>query len=211
MSEDEKIKLEKDQRYWLQNRELRGSSKVIFNCLKGAYDNRLSTLKYKKPTKAKVRRLAPAAFATLPAAIRHTLESRNCTVPQANDNASPHNVICGEFLRKGQKDWAVLCSHDGTTSILIFWNGSTSKITKLSPSRDDDWFQSFGTEYGFSREIMVAGKKQIEAYHDFAKQFADEPDLPPITHDGIDQFFVNKASSVLYYYQGQWLTLSGAD
>jgi hypothetical protein len=162
--------------------------------------------------KGEVRRLPPSAFTILPPTIRRALETRSCTIPQAYDNGALHNVISGEFIKKGQKDWAVLCSRNGSSSILIFWNESASEITELETSRDDEWFQSFGSgQYGFSREIMVAGKKQIAAYHDYAKEFIDQPDLPPLTHDGIDHFFVNKASSVLYYYKGRWLKLSGAD
>jgi len=162
--------------------------------------------------KAEIRRLPPSVFTMLPPTIRHALETRSCTIPQSYDNATLHNVISGEFINKGQQDWAVLCSRNGSSSILVFLSGSANKILKLDTSRDDEWFQSIGSgQYGFSRLIMVASKEQIEGYNDYAKEFTDEPDLPLLTHDGIDQFFVNKASTVRYYYKGQWLNLSGAD
>lgn len=59
---------------------------------------------------ADVRRLQPNAFAQLPAKILRYLEAHQCTIPQNYADQLPHNVIRGEFARRGQRDWAVLCS-----------------------------------------------------------------------------------------------------
>ena len=37
------------------------------------------------------------------------------------------------------------------------------------------------------------------------------PEPPPIDHQGINYAFIEKASVVLYWYEGQWLCLQGAD
>jgi hypothetical protein len=37
------------------------------------------------------------------------------------------------------------------------------------------------------------------------------PASPPLDHDGIDDSFLEKGSSVWYWYRGQWLELQGAD
>jgi hypothetical protein len=162
--------------------------------------------------KAEIKRLPPSVFINLPETIRRALDARGCTIPQPYDNDAFQNVVSGEFVEEDQKDWAVLCSRNGISSILVFWNGSAKKITVLDTYPDNEWFQSIGSgQDGFSRLIMVASKEQILGYHDYAKEFRDVPDLPPLTHDGIDQFFVNKASTVRYYYKGHWLNLSGAD
>jgi len=69
-----------------------------------------------------VTRLGPSAFPELPRNIRRELERRGCTIPQVWEDRKPHNVIKGEFTRKGQTDWAVLCSLNRVSSILIFQN-----------------------------------------------------------------------------------------
>jgi hypothetical protein len=69
-------------------------------------------------------RLPPAAFPELPGSVVHELQRRGCTIPQEAYTKKPHNVIHGEFARSGHKDWAVLCSIRGVSSILVFWNGS---------------------------------------------------------------------------------------
>lgn len=102
-------------------------------------------------------------------------------------------------------------------------DGSVEKVNEIAARADENYLQSYGEEYdaqksafvskyGFSREIMIVGKKQILQYNKNLKELCgEEKSLPPITHDGIDDIFVNKASIVHYYYKGQWLELAGSD
>jgi len=159
-----------------------------------------------------IRRLPPSAFSGLSQEIIRALESRGCTIPQVYDDLRPHNVIHGEFIKKGQKDLAVLCSREQISTILIFQGGVANKVLEIASSPDEKRLQTFADgQYGYSREIMTAGKKQIIQYNKNAKEFGVEQDLPQITHDGIDDIFVNKASVVHYYYKGQWQKLLGSD
>ncbi len=154
-------------------------------------------------------RLKPAAFSQLPRNIVSYLESRGCTVPQIFGETEPHNVIRGEFAKVGQFDWAVLCSRSRVSSILIFWNGSTKSVAKIASSDDKSYLQTVdgaGTP-GFSREIVVADKEYILEHYraDGGKK------LPPIKQQGINDAFVEKGSSVRYFYRRRWLELQGAD
>src|ERR1700694_2759659 len=80
--------------------------------------------------------LAPSAFPELPENIRRELERRGCTVPQVWEDRKPHNVIKGELIRKGQIDWAVLCSLNRVSSILIFRNASEQNPSELAREAD---------------------------------------------------------------------------
>jgi len=151
-----------------------------------------------------VQRLQPSAFSELPQNIKAELESRGCTIPQVKEYGTirpPHNVIQGEFSKKGQLDWAVLCSKNRSSSILIFWNGLSKTYSEMAKGQDKDSLQIInGDQIGFSRLIGVAGK-------DFIKT-----QLPiPIDHDGINDEFVNKGSVVYYYSDGRWLSVIGED
>jgi hypothetical protein len=70
-----------------------------------------------------VRRLPPSAFPNLPLAIQKQAEVRGCEIPQEafEGGTKVNNVISGEFAQRGQKDWAILCSKGGTSSIVVFW------------------------------------------------------------------------------------------
>lgn len=153
-------------------------------------------------------RLPPAAFSALPAGVVRELQRRGCTIPQESYTKKPHNVIQGEFARAGQSDWAVLCSVKGISSILVFWNGSPQNPASIAPMEDRNYLQGVTpTEVGYSRGITPVGKafvmRQYDAY--------GGPKPPPITHQGIDDAFIEKASVTWYFHRGKWLRLTGAD
>ena len=154
-----------------------------------------------------IQRLDPKEFRTLPSNILEKLTTQGCTIPQSFENNSPHNVINGEFGNTGQKDWAVLCSRKDSSAILIFWGGQASCPSEFLQSPDRSWLQHTGEGISYSRVITAVGPKfmlkQLDAYE------GSTP--PPITHQGINQSFVGKGSSVWYCFQGKWLELTGAD
>ena len=145
-----------------------------------------------------VHRLQPTAFPELPPNLVTELERRGCTIPQPYTDRKA-NVIRGEFAKPGQTDWAVLCSMQGSTSLLVFWNGSATSTTALAKNPDDprrifDWF------------IRPVDRKFILDHY----RAYGGPKPPPIDHEGIESGG-ETASVVLYYYLGKWLKLQGAD
>jgi hypothetical protein len=154
-------------------------------------------------------RLPPAAFSGLPKNIMAYLEARNCSVPQTFGNAAPHNVIRGRFVRSGQFDWAVLCSRNRVSAILVFWNGSTKSVAEIARSNDKGFLQTIDAngKIGFSRAINVVGEDYIlEHYRAYG---GSKP--PRARHQGINDAFVEKASTVHYFYRKRWVKLQGAD
>jgi hypothetical protein len=157
---------------------------------------------------ARIVRLPPTAFPELPGNIAGELERRGCTIPQESSTKAPNNVTQGEFAEPGQTDWAVLCSVRGVSTILVFWNGSEKNPAAIAPVEDRHFLQTVTAEdIGFSRGITPVGKDFIMQHY----QAYGGPTPPPIDHQGVDDAFVGKASGVLYFYQGKWLTLQGAD
>ncbi len=124
--------------------------------------------------------------------------------------AGRHNVIRGEFAKPGQTDWAALCSVGGVSSILVFWAGSEVNPAEIERWKDADRMQSWvggDKDLVYSRAITAVGAGYVtEHYNAYG---GVKP--PPLDHLGIDDAFVGKASEVLYFYQGQWLRLTGAD
>lgn len=152
-------------------------------------------------------RLAPSAFPGLPEPVARELSDRGCSVPQTWYPETPHNIISGAFRKPGQIDWAVLCSVERRSVILVFWNGSAERVEELprSAGADRHWLQGIGGErIGFSRRIRAVGKSYIHDHY-------GGPGPPPIDHQGIDDAFIEKASTVHYWHEGRWLDLPGAD
>lgn len=152
--------------------------------------------------------LRPSVFGQLPAAITGELVRRGCRIPQVPMLKKRHNVIHGEFAKPGQVDLAVLCSVKAVSSILVFWNASPVKPAVLAPVEDSRFLQGMANgRMGFSRAIDVATRTFILEHY---KAYGG-PKPPPIDHQGINDAFVEKASSVHYYYRGKWIGLQGAD
>jgi hypothetical protein len=153
-------------------------------------------------------RLSPAVFADLPSSVGAELRRLGCSIPQTYGTREPHNVIKGRFISNLNIDWAVLCSRDRVSSILVFPGGSADSMVELESSPDVNWLQGLGgTQIGFSRAIDVADPQYIVTH---SKAYGG-PTPPPMDHDGINNIFIEKASSVLYWHEGQWLQLQGAD
>jgi len=159
--------------------------------------------------KASIRRLPPGNFRQLPSAVVESLQARKCLIPQTWHNETPHNVIRGSFTGADRNEWAVLCSRRGISSILVFRADSAEPVAEIAAAKDEDFQQGVderGT-LGFSREISAVGKGYILEHY---KAYGG-PEPPPISHQGIDDAFVEKASVVRYFYRGKWLELRGAD
>lgn len=156
----------------------------------------------------KIRRLPVDAFPELPAAIAKVLRKKTCTVPQPAIGSGPQNVIRGEFLAKGETGWAVLCSVNQSTSLLVFRNHLDTSPQVLNTSQDDGYLQGLGNDQiGYSRAIGPVDRDFIVSHY----RAYGGPEPPPIDHHGIDDAFLEKASVVWYFHEGKWLQLTGAD
>jgi hypothetical protein len=150
----------------------------------------------------------PSSLAQLPPKIRSELQSRGCRIPQTYAGSGSQNVMRGQFARQRQTDWAVLCSKQSISSILIFWNGSETAPAEIDPAPDRNLLTSLANgKIGYSRKISVVGKKFIMMRY----RAYGGPKPPPIDHDGIEDEFLEKGSAVHYFYRGQWLRLTGSD
>jgi hypothetical protein len=155
-----------------------------------------------------IRRLTPEAFPQLPPAVAEVLRRRACLIPQTSERRFPVNVIRGEFFGPGLAGWAVLCS-DGTSSIiLVFRDDHDRNPEELARNDDLGYLQDAGNGLiAYSRQISPANREFILRHY----RAYGGPEPPPISHQGIDDAFLEKASIVYYRHQGKWLQLQGAD
>ena len=153
-------------------------------------------------------RLKPTVFTQLPLTIRAELERRDCTVPQPHGAIRPANVTSGHFTSGTQIDWAVLCSRERVSVILVFRGGTIADVAEVARVPDRDHLQTVGGGViGFSRELGVASATFIRKHHD---PRSGTP-LPRLDHEGIEDRFIGKGSIVWYWSNGRWLQLAGAD
>jgi hypothetical protein len=78
----------------------------------------------------------------------------------------------------------------------------------IAEGEDLNMLQGVGEgQIGYSRQILPVGEKYILDHY----RAYGGPKPPPIDHLGINDAFLEKGSTVLYFYQGKWLHLTGAD
>ena len=154
-------------------------------------------------------RLAPAAFPDLPVPIRADLDRRGCMVPQTfRRRDTRQNVIRGRFLSPGPTDVAVLCSKSRRSAILVYRDGVAPAAVELADLPDATFLQVVdgAGNVGFSRLVTVATA-------DHVREHAARGGRPPsaVDHDGVEDAFLEKGSSIWYWSGGKWSQLPGAD
>lgn len=138
-------------------------------------------------------RVAPIYFLDMPSAIRELLEDRGCTVPQTWGEKWPGNAVRGHFIGASSDDWAVLCSVEGTSSILVISGGSV--VATLAPSADRDHVAGILPGRAvFERGINRAAASEIKR-----------------RHDGIEDWPKSNVSEIHYFNGTKWIVLPGAD
>jgi len=154
-------------------------------------------------------RLLPGEFVELPAAVVQDLERRDCTIPQPWTATGPANVVKGQFTVPGQIDFAVLCSRERVSTILVFREGSI-EVSEFDSAPDRNYLQVVGDgQVGYSRALGVASPDHIRGHNHGVSPLTDPQG--PLDHDGIENHFLEKASAIWYWRAGEWLQLSGAD
>ncbi|HEX4536144.1 MAG TPA: hypothetical protein VH140_04270 [Candidatus Acidoferrum sp.] len=171
-----------------------------------------------------IRKLQPADVAELPPVFVEKLNARGCGIPQfgevgragatAGDPAQaggpatanePTNIIHGEFARHGQEDWAVLCSKDGSSTIVIFWGKTTECPASLARLEDAHYLKrGKDKKVRYSRSIRALGKSELGDRASIAG-------LKDFSHQGIDDRFVGKSSAFFYCSGGKWKIFPAKD
>lgn len=154
-------------------------------------------------------RLNPSAFPNLPPQVRAELERRGCTIPQPSGASQPRNVVSGSFVTTGQTDWAVLCSRNKRSAILVFRTGHSENVDEFADEPDLQYLQvvSRDNKIGYSRVLTCVSAKSL------LKGIGARADskLRHIDHDGVENAFVEKGSTLWYWSGGKWGKLSGGD
>lgn len=157
---------------------------------------------------ATMTRLLPSRVSMLPAAVRDELNKRGCRIPQPGlaPATTTRNVIRGHFLSPTSEDWAVLCSRARRSAILVFRGGAATHVDELGAADDASYLEAIAPgRAAFSRDISPATAAAIRAHR------AETDPRPTLDHDGIDDAFLEKGSTIWFWSTDRWLKLSGAD
>jgi len=161
-----------------------------------------------------VYRFPPDSFPELPKPVRDSLAHRGCQIP--TPGAFRRSVVTGAFTVKGAVEWAILCSVQDTSQILIFNAGNGAVVDSLGRGADSGWIQGNGNNtWLFSRVIGIVSMRElniipIDTTSEYTVYYGRM--LPkPIDHDGVYEWFLDKASTTYYFAQGRWIDVGTSD
>jgi hypothetical protein len=159
-------------------------------------------------TPYRIRRLPVSSFPDLPANIAAQLEQRGCMIPQTYQAHRPENVVHASLEHAGSSDWAVLCSVQGTVSLLVFFGSASSDPTTLASGLETQHLQGHGQNglLGFNWAIDPATP---EAVHQAQINMAHHP--PRLDHDALADSVIDHSTVYRIYKEHAWTVTQTAD
>jgi len=164
-----------------------------------------------KSTPYLIRHLPVSSFPALPPAVAEVLNQRGCSIPQTYEAHRPENVVHGSFQRAGSSDWAVLCSANGTVSLLVFFGAAgpgQGTPGVLATAEETSRLQAHDPSgvLGFNWGIDAATPRQV---HDVQAGLAPRP-APP-DHDAVADSVIDRWTIYHLYKDSAWQVLEMND
>ena len=159
------------------------------------------------PTPYLIRHLPINAFPQLPPAVQVALARRGCLIPQTYEAHQPENVVHASIESRGSSDWAVLCSANGTVSLLVFFAGSGEPMV-LATAPETERLQSHGAGdvLGFNWAIDPASPEDV---HEAQLGMRRPP--PRLDHDAIADSVIDQTTIYHFYLKGAWTLIDTRD
>jgi hypothetical protein len=157
-----------------------------------------------------IRHLPISSFPELPAGIVEQLNRRGCTIPQTYEAHRPENVVHASLEHAGSSDWAVLCSAQGTVSLLVFFDGGNGQAQPvvLAKSLETARLQSHDPSgvLGFNWGIDPATPEHV---HEAQSGMKHRP--AQVDHDALADSIVEHRTVYHFFAKSNWLLLETAD
>jgi hypothetical protein len=160
------------------------------------------------PTPYVIRHLPISSFPDLPPVIQQQLDHRGCLIPQTYEAHGPENVVHASLERPGSSDWAILCSAQGTVSLLVFFGDSSSQPFMLASAPETERLQTHDPSdvLGFNWGIDPASPEQV---HDAQLPMRHPP--PRLDHDALADTLVDRHTVYHFYLKSAWVVLEMQD
>jgi hypothetical protein len=159
-----------------------------------------------------IRHLPVSSFPELPAGVQELLNRRGCTIPQTYEAHRPENVVHASLEHAGSSDWAVLCSAQGTVSLLVFFEGGSGlkkeQPVVLASAPETERLQAHDPSgvLGFNWGIDPATPAQV---HEAQSGLKRRPAL--VDHDALADSTVERGTIYHFYAKSNWFVLETAD
>lgn len=160
------------------------------------------------PASYVIRHLPISSFPALPPTIQMELSVRGCLIPQTYEAHHPENVVHASLEQPGSSDWAVLCSAQGTVSLLVFFGSSSGKPLTLASAPETERLQLHDPSgvLGFNWGIDIASPGDV---HDAQLEMLHPP--PRLDHDALADTLVDRHTIYRFYLKSAWIVIEIRD
>jgi hypothetical protein len=155
-----------------------------------------------------IRHLPVNSFPQLPPAAQDALARRGCLIPQTYEAHQPENVVHASLERPGSSDWAVLCSVNGTVSLLVFFSSNYGEPMVLASAPETERLQSHGSSnvLGFNWAIDPASPEDV---HEAQLGMKHPP--PRLGHDALADSVIDQRTVYHFYSNNAWTLIDTRD
>jgi hypothetical protein len=155
-----------------------------------------------------IRHLPLSSFSGLPQELIGLLNHRGCLVPQTYEAHRPENVVHASLERAGSSDWAVLCSSQGTVSLLVFFSSVPAALLVLAAAPETERLQTHDPTgvLGFNWGIDSASPEQIRQ-----AQAGLESRPALLDHDALADSVVENRTVYHFYSHHAWTLLEAPE
>ena len=158
-----------------------------------------------------IRHLPVSSFPELPAGVVDVLNRKGCTIPQTYQARRPENVVHASLEHAGSSDWAVLCSAEGTVSLLVFFGGAETReqqamVLVTAPEKERLQAHPGSAVLGFNWGIDPASPQQV---HDAQNGLEKRP--ARVDHDALADSVVEQGTIYHFYSKSGWTVLEKAN
>jgi hypothetical protein len=152
-----------------------------------------------------IHHLPVSSFPELPESVAEALNRRGCLIPQTYEAHHPENVVHASLERAGSSDWAVLCSAQGTVSLLVFFAAHPESPTLLVSMPETERLQMHDSSgvLGFNWGIDPASPQQV---HEAQAGLEHRPAL--LDHDALADSLVDRHTVYHFFAKGAWIVLA---
>ena len=160
------------------------------------------------PTPYLIRHLPVSSFPELPAGVQALLNRRGCMIPQTYEAHHPENVVHASLEQAGSSDWAVLCSAQGTVSLLVFFSSAPAHPAVLASAPETQRLQSHDPTgiLGFNWGIDPASPETVHE-----AQFGMRHPPPRLDHDALADSVIDRQTIYRAYAKGAWTVIDTRD
>jgi hypothetical protein len=161
---------------------------------------------------AQYRYLKTNQFPNVPKPIQEKLAAMGCEIPQSSDNSEPHNILKGQFAAAGQWDWAVVCSKNKQSILVILWGGPAQCDSKpWGPYGDKETSEGLNQPPAGPKKYFLTLEKVSAKFLNAHAEY-QELKLPKgFTHDALGYSFPELGGHNDYCYNGKWVELGYVD